>query len=762
MLRATQKLIQKLLDHPKYILSFLATVTVILGSFLPGVKMDFTIEQLFSQDDPIIDRFMTFREEFAGVDNVIYLIYESDDPFSHDNLVKNRSVVEAFEGIDGVESVTSLTNIELFTEGGEYLLQPVYDKIPVSADSLLMAKNRMMSSELVKNYIISGDGEVAAILVEVDRDYNEHKGRERILKEIDLVQKRVDWEWHQAGLPVIRTRYVQYMIADNVKFLIPVTSMLIILLLLLFRSLVGLLLPLIVVSLTIIWTLGFMVASGITINIISYMIPTLLMIIGVSDSVHFLVKYFHTLKEIGHRKEALYQTVKKIGTAIFLTSLTTAIGFGALSFVNIKIVKEFGIFTAIGVFFAFIITILFIPAMLMVLKRTPESKLEAYSRGFRMRIIKQIIIFVRAYPKQIIASGLLISIIGIFGAVQMNPHSKLLEDLRPGNALLDDMHFAEERMGAVLPVEIIIEVDDGGPFEDIQDSEVMKFLDQLSQYVSQIPEVGKVASVSDYMKEIHRAMNEGDPAFYKIPESREMISQYMLLFESEFGSLMNVDYTKLRIAAQIKDINSRRSSEMEKQINDYILSIVPFGLTVEVTGTAFLALRTNNYLVKNLVGSFLIALGMITILMAFLFRSIKMALISILPNIIPMMIMAAVLGFFQIPLRPSTAMTFAIAFGIAVDDTLHYLTRYRMELAETDRHYRQANDATLMSTGVAMMSTTAILVSGFFVLTLSEFTPTIQFGLLSAITILVALVGDLTFLPALLSQVKPKIRALKD
>ncbi|MDG2398888.1 MAG: MMPL family transporter, partial [Candidatus Marinimicrobia bacterium] len=415
---------------------------------------------------------------------------------------------------------------------------------------------------------------------------------------------------------------VQYMIADNIKFLLPVTMMLIIFLSVLFRTLVGLVLPLMVVSLTIIWTLGFMVASGVTINIISYMIPTLLMIIGVSDSVHFLVKYFHTLKEVGHRKKALFQTVKKIGTAIFLTSITTGIGFGALSFVNIKIVKEFGIYTAVGVFFAFIITVLLIPSILMIIERTVESKLDAYSRGFRMRIINRIIIFVRAYPKRIITAGLLISLIGIFGAVQMNPHSKLLEDLRPGNTLLDDMHVAEERMGAVLPVEIIIEVDEDGPFEDIQDVAVLTFLDQLSRYVSDIPEVGKVVSVSDYMKEIHRAMNEGDSAYYKIPESREMIAQYMLLYESEFESLMNIDYTKLRIAIQIKDIDSRRSTEMENEINNYILSIVPKGLTVEVTGTTFIALRTNNYLVLNLAGSFLVAFGVITILMAFLFRSV--------------------------------------------------------------------------------------------------------------------------------------------
>ena len=230
----------------------------------------------------------------------------------------------------------------------------------------------------------------------------------------------------------------------------------------------------------------------------------------------------------------------------------------------------------------------------------------------------------------------------------------------------------------------------------------------------------------------------------------------MLLYESEFESFVNLDYTNLRISAQIKDIDSRRSAEIEKDINSYIVSRIPDGLNAEVTGTALLALRTNSYLVNNLLASFFIALLIITFVMIFMFRSVKMALISILPNIIPMMTMAAVLGFFQIPLRPATAMTFAVAFGIAVDDTLHYLIRYRMELSH--QNYRQANDATLLGTGIAMMSTTAILSAGLLVLTLSEFKPTIEFGMLSVITIVTALLSDITFLPALLSQIKPRLK----
>ena len=756
MTKMSNKLIQVILNHPKVILSILAAITLVLGTFLPKVKMDFSIEQLFSQNDPVINRFLNFREEFDGVDNRIFLLYESDDPFSYKNLELNKKMVYAFENIEGVSKVTSLTNIELFTEGGEYLLSPVYENIPKSIDSLNIAKERILSSDLLKNYLISEDGKVAAILIEVSDSFNEHESRESIVKQIDELQLGTDWTWHQTGLPIIRTRYVQYMIADNITFLIPVLSMLILLLSLLFRSLVGLVLPLIVVLLTIIWTLGFMTAAGITINIISYIIPTLLMVVGISDSVHFLVKYYKTLHLLGDKREALTQSLQKIGTAIFLTSITTAIGFGALSMVNIEIVKEFGIFTAMGVFFAFIITVLFIPSTLMLLGKTPKTKLEAYSRGYRVKIVKKLITIVRGHPKKIIFTGITITIIGFFGALQINPHSKLLDDLRPGNTLLEDMRLAEDRMGSVLPVEIIITVDENENFQDIQDVAVISFTDELASYISKIPEIGKVVSVSDYLKAINQAMNDGDKSFYQVPLSREIISQYMLLYDSEFNSLINSDLTKLRIASQIKDIDSRRSAEIEKELNTYIASVIPEGITAEVTGTAFLALRTNNYLVKNLLGSFLVALIIITFLMIVLFRSVKMAFISILPNIIPMMVMAAVLGFLQIPLRPATAMTFAVAFGIAVDDTLHYLIRYRMELSK--QHYRQANDSTMLGTGIAMMSTTAILSAGFLVLILSQFTPTVEFGMLSVITIVTALIGDLTFLPALLSQIKPRIK----
>ena len=190
MTKISNKLIHAILNHPKIILSILVTITLILGTYLSKVKIDFSIEQLFSQNDPVISRFLNFREEFESVDNRIFLLYESNDPFSYKNLVANQKMVYAFENIQGVSKVTSLTNIELFTDGGEYLLSSVFDYIPQSLDSLKFAKNRILSSELLKNYLISEDGKVAAILVEISEEYNTHVSREVIVEQIDKLQLR--------------------------------------------------------------------------------------------------------------------------------------------------------------------------------------------------------------------------------------------------------------------------------------------------------------------------------------------------------------------------------------------------------------------------------------------------------------------------------------------------------------------------------------------------------------------------------------------
>ena len=760
MRKLFKKSINLILDYPRLIITGVSVITIVMLVLANQLKMNFSIEQLFALNDPAVDRYFEFLEEFEREDNLILLLYECDDPFSFHNLKLNQKLIQSFESIIGVHKVTSLSNLEIFATGDDELLRPVYPYIPQSIDSLQEAKNKILSSPLVQQTLISNDGSLASIAIELDDVFNNHDLREKIINEIDIKQNMVGWTWHQAGIPILRTRYVQLMVSDTIRFLIPVAIMIVILFTVIFRSWPALIIPMSIIIMIVIWTMGLMAALNIDFNIMTYIIPTLLFIIGIADSVHFLVKYYGTLAVVKNKREALYQTIEKIGTAIFLTSITTSIGFGSLLRSNILIVRQFGTMTAAGVMFAFILTVTFLPAMIMLLKQTPAKKLKSYTVGFRIILLRNLVNIVRIYPKQIIIFTVVVTVICIFGSFQINPHNSLMDDLKPGTTLYDDMMLAEEKMGSILPLEIIVSINEfnSSDIKDIKDPEFLRNLDLLQQYISSIKDVGKMVSMTDYIKEFNRAMNDGNNEFYSIPQSRSAIAQTILIYGNEFNSLVNFDYTKARISGRVKDIDSQRAAEITNDINNYIMNHIPDYMNIEITGTTFLALATNDHLVRNLTTSFMAAFVLITIVMIILFRSVPITLISIIPNIIPMLAMAAIMGYFDILLRPPTAMTFAVAFGIAVDDTIHFLIRYRMELPGLGWHYRDANDKTIMTTGLAMTTTTGILVAGFVILIFSSFRPTADFGLLAASTIFVALIIDLTFLPALLGLIKPKIR----
>ncbi len=753
------RLITFQLDYPKRVLTIIAIITAAAMGTASRVQFDFTIENLFPENDPEVDAYFEFREEFEREDDLISLAYDAGDPFSRENLLSTRMLTEAFSKIEGISEVTSLTNVELFEPGENLVMAAVYRTVPGTQDSLDLLKGRVMSSQLLTDNLVSSDGKTAAFILELDDDVNNHEGRERVIKVMGEISASTAWKWYEAGIPILRTRYVQYMLDDYGRFFVPVTIVLFGILFLLFRTLRGVLLPFSAVLIADFWALGIMGALGLTINIVTYIVPTLVLIIGVADSIHILVKFHEELIRGRDKREAIRITVQKIGSAIMLTSVTTSVGFLSLVSTNITMIREFGAIVAVAVIFAFIVSITFIPAMLVILKMPSEAKLQRVTRSLRHRFLKWVVSMNNRHQTPIVVVSSLLVFTFIFYAMKIDPHSSLMEDLTSGNRLYDDMTFMEERMGSVLPFEVIITASsDDGPMEDgIKAPENLHAIAKLQEKLSSFPEIGKTISAVDYLKEMNQAFHESDPAFYAIPASREMVAQYIFLQEEQFETLANFDYSSARLAGRIADVTSRRAQEITDEVMLWCKKNLPSSLDVRLTGTTLMALKINQYLVTNLVVSFLIAFGVIFVSMWVLFRSVKLAAISMIPNFIPLLFMAGVMGFFHIKLRPTTAMTFAIAFGIAVDDTIHYLARFRQELFAHGGHYREANELTLLTTGKAIISTSLILSAGFLIMVSSNFLPSRDFGFLSAVTMLGALLGDLFFLPAVLTLVKPKI-----
>tara|TARA_B100000315_G_scaffold260900_1_gene327041 strand:- start:8691 stop:10985 length:2295 start_codon:yes stop_codon:yes gene_type:complete len=746
------------LQHPKLVLSLLFLMTCLLLIPMSNLNFNFSIEQLYSKDDPKVAEYFGFIEEFEREDNLIYLIYKCSDPFSYDNLHIAEKLQENFERIEGIVDVVCLTNIELFEESENLVLSEVYENIPEEEDSLSLLKKRILNTPYLVDNLVKNSKGLASFVLSIDDNFNQHDNRERILNEVEIIQNSADWEWHNSGIPVLRTRYIQYMLEDYTKFFIPVTFIIILVLLYLFRTVRGVLIPILTVHIADILALGFMSLIGFEVNIVTYIVPTLVLIVGVSDAIHILVKFNEELLHTSDKVEAIKKTMEKVGAAILLTSITTAVGFMSLMSTNILIIQQFGFIIGVAVILTFICSVIFIPCVLVLLKNPPEVQIKRMRFSTTGKFIGFVVSMSRQYPIKIMAIFSIILIFSIFYSTKLDTNAALLDDVT-GTPLYDEMKFMEEEMGSVLPLEIIIEVMENG--ERVQNGikapEVLKKIEELQIMISTIPEIGNSISMVDYLKEMNRAFHGGEQDFYKIPKSQELVAQYLLLNEEEFEHLVDYNYSLTRISARIKDVPSAKAQEISESIESWVQIHFPENINVDVTGTTLMALRTNKYLVINLIQSFLIAFGVIFVLIILLFRSLRLALLSMIPNIMPLLIMAGIMGFFQIKLRPTTAMTFAIAFGIAVDDTIHYISRFRQELRQSNNRYKIANEKTLFTTGYAITSTSIILILGFLVLVISNFNPSRDYGFLSAVTIFSALVGDLFLFPAIIGLVKPKI-----
>ena len=772
MKRSLIAYIQWQIGHPKTVLAFLFMITLVFAGISTGLQFDFTIENLFAQNDPKVDEYFQFRQDFGREDNLIYLVYECDDPFSRANLQSTQDLTARFQDITGVDSVLSLTNVKVLSYA-DLSAETVFHTIPDNESSLEAGKVRILNTPLLVQNLISKDANIAAFILQVANDYNSHEERERILEEVTEIEQTVpSWKWREAGIPVLRTKYVHYMLDDMIGFLLPVILINILVLFLLFRSFRGILLPLFAVLIADIWTMGIMTLLGFQMNIMTYIVPTLVLIVGIADSIHIIVKYQEELAHNEDKLTAIEHTIKKIGAAIFLTSFTTAVGFLSLLVTNIAIMREFGLIVAIGVVIAFVTSIIFLPSILILLPRPSSEKImRLYRTSFRHRLLQRIVNINNERQIPILTISVGIVLVCIFFAARVDIDSRLMEDLDPGNELYDDMTYMEDHMGSVLPFEAIVEVKRGDEAAEsaMFNPKVMVQVEKLQTFIGTIPEVGKSVSYIDYFREMNRSWHDGDSASFVLPKTRAEVEQLLIATgepDSIFAGLVDTSFenyfARARISARIQDIDSKRAREITSKIQTWADQNMGDSLSVILTGTTLMALNTNQYLVRNLVYSFMIAFVVIFVSMLVLFRSMKLALVSMIPNIIPLLLIAGVMGLFHIKLRPATAMTFAIAFGIAVDDTIHFLARFRQELFASNGKYRLANEETLFTTGKAIISTSAILISGFLVLMTSNFSPSRDFGMLSAITLLGALLGDLFFLPAMITFVRPRIPFLKN
>ncbi|MFK7905575.1 MAG: RND family transporter [Chitinophagales bacterium] len=757
----------------KFILFTIILVTIGLGYHLQYLQFSYDVEDFFPIDNEHTQFFEQFRQDFGNDDDYVLIgIQNKKGIFQQAFLEQIDSLSKRIADLPNIKKVQSITNTNEFRRSSFYhkLMEVPYlhvsepEKYP--ADS-----SRIYNAPLLVNYLVSSDAK--SLLIYIENSYLLDENGCRILTE-DLQRTLKGFHFdqtHIAGRCTGQTVYVA-MIQQEVRTFISISIVVIILVLwLTYRSFWGLILPLSVVGLTVLWTMSIMVIVGKPIDLVSNVIPTILMIIGIADVIHLLTHYLHLKAENQNQAspissaKILNKAIKEVGMATLLTTFTTAIGFLTLTTSTFKPLVNLGWYSTIGLMIALCLTYTLVPAILTLIEGKFHIEAQKSKSGINAFLQKNNLNLERLFNwtiqrgRTIVVITSMITLACIFGASQIKVNNYILEDLKEDHLQRKDFAFFAEEFGGARAFELVIHTKDST--QTVLDIEVLKEIEKIEDFLTKQYGVKNLVSPVVLMKSFNQIYNQGLSEQYRLPKNAKKTREFAKRLQQnadkiETNRLVNSQQNVGRISGKTPDWGSYIMRQKNADLHDFIAKeLGESQLNYRITGTAHLMDLNNSFLAENVLMGLAIAIGIIAILFAFLLPSVKLLWLVLIPNILPLLFIAGMMGFVGIDLKVSTSIIFIIAFGIAVDDSIHFLSRFRREVRQ--HTVLEAVRRTYLTTGKAIVVTSLILAAGFLTLCSSNFLGTFHMGLLVAITLLVALLADLLLLPVLLIRFyKPK------
>jgi predicted RND superfamily exporter protein len=625
-------------------------------------------------------------------------------------------------------------------------------------------KNILDHLPFYQGFIINEETDATLMAITFDKKKLNTKNRIEIVNIIkskaEEFGKKNNVEVHLSGLPYIRTAITAKVANELKMFLLLAIGVCSVILLIFFKNFQVVLFSLLVVIVGVVWSIGTISLMGYKITILSGLIPPLIIVIGLPNSIFLLNKYQTEFNLHGNKMKALQQMVQRIGLTTFLANVTTAIGFGVFYFTKSNILMEFGLVAAINVMSTYVISLILIPIVFSFLPAPSSRHMKHLQSKLITFILKKIDYWVHHKSKIIYATVIIVLLISFYGMSKLNTIGYVVDDLPKKDPVYVDMKFFETNFRGVLPLEISIDTKEKG--KALKHATLQK-INKLTKTLNTYSEFAKPLSIVDGIKFTNQAYNDGDPKYFILPGSLELaqLSEYLGDVRNKqtmFRSFIDTSKQITRVSVQMADVGSVRMKSLVKELKPKIDSIFPpKEYTTSLTGNSLIFLRGNDYLFINLLESVLLAIFLISIIMFLLFMSFRMIALSILPSVIPLFITAGLMGYFNIHLKPSTILIFSIAFGIASDGTIYFLTKYRHEMKHRHISISKAVSLTIKETGVSMLYTAVILFSGFFIFTASSFGGTASLGVLISITLLVAMCSNLILLPAFLISLERKM-----
>ncbi|MDZ4823656.1 MAG: MMPL family transporter [Flavobacteriales bacterium] len=735
------------------LLSLVAIITAVSVYLTSQLKFDYDFEKFFPKNHPETEFYEKFRNTFeTDNDFVIVSLVNNDGIFRQEFLEQVDSLARAMTEIENMLDVISPTDLKEFIRDpfmGTVFAKPLLridEPENYSVDSV-----RIWQSANFIGTFFSRDGKAVAINMKHNQGLSK-KACDKISLDVEEALRHFSFdEEHVIGRCLGQRIYVDMMVDELVSFVLISICLTIIFLLVAFRSFWNMLIPVLVVIFSILWTLGIMKLIGKDIDIMLTVLPTIIFIVGMSDSVHILSGYLDELRGGKQKREAIVLAMRKAGLATFLTAFTSAIGFATLIFNRITPISDFGVYTSIGVMLAFVLTYLMLPATL-ILVPVPRLVKGGIEKDFWSRKLHVGFRLLLRYRRKVMWISLALAGIGVWGITLLHSNNFILEDLEDGHRLKNEFHFLENKFSGARPFEMAVELKAGvRPL----DPKVLHELEEIENHLRNDYGVGILLSPVKLMKEAFRTWNGGSEEFHRLPQSEEEIRTVENLlkrkeFRDVFSLVVNEDKHWMRISGKVGDLGRTHYENKNENLALFVAQNTTKNLfDYRLTGTAVLIDLNNTYLTENMLWGLLTSVLIIGVCMAFLFGSFRIGLISLLPNLLPLALVAGIMGFAGINLKISTSIIFGIAFGIAVDDTIHFLAKLKLQLRE-GRTLPYAIKRTFLTTGKAMVVTSLILCAGFVMLIFSSFMGTFYIGLLIGLTLIIAMVAELTLAPILL------------
>lgn len=717
------------------------------------LKFAFSLDQFFPEGDEELEFFKEFTKDFeTDINFLLVAIEKKDGVFEQSFLEDFHDFTIATRKIPYVKEVQSLTMVSypLKTPFAITTVPAIHIDQPEKYEK---DKKRILADDRFVNSLINEDASALVVAIKTDDTVALEESAILIKAMNDLVGQYDFDDHHYLGPSYFQKEMVEMQMREVIVSSIVSGILVFIVMFWLFRKPWGIAISLSSIGLGLLLFMGFMGVTGFELNVMAALYPVLMIIVGTSDVIHIMSKYIDELRKGKTRKEAIKITIKEIGLATLLTSVTTAVGFATLMTSRIGPIKDFGLNAAIGVMIAYITVIFFTTAILSMLKTDQLIKL-GKGQAFWEKLMQWTYDYTKQNARTILVSSVVFLAFCFYGISIVTTNYRVESNLPRGKKISQDFLYFEEAFAGFRPMEFAVFAQGDYKADDFK---VLQEMDKLEQYLGTFSSIRSINSITAVYKSINQMNGGNQQSAYKLPDSESKYRRYKKMAdkvpENNANILMSKDRTKARINSRVLDLGADKVQELSKEINLWISKNIDSSvIKLRQTGTGFILDRNAEYVRRNLLEGLILAVVIVAILMGILFKNIKMVLISMVPNILPLLLAGAILGYMGIELEAGIAIIFAVIFGIAVDDSIHFLGKYKLS-RQKGLDMEAALHITFMETGKAICLTSVILFFGFLVMLFSIHPPSVTVGVLISVTLLSAVLADLFLLPVLIRKI---------